>query len=420
MKFWNKNLILILAFAFLLRLNFALFTPNWQATDEYPHFFVLKYLAIFENYPKSNLEFPYYEAYQPPLYYQLTSVLYNIFRDFDNPSPEINQPFDPDTLTRPLNLTLFALRLFSVILSIFTLFFIYYISYLFFRNENAIYTLLIASSLPTFVVNNSSVTNDALANLLGTIILFLVIRTFLSEQNKLMIKSVVLGIVLGLSLQTKANLYPFILIILTPIFFSNIKRKVIFRYCLTSLLIAIIISLDYFHTNYKIYGSVIPISPDIEKKYFLEYISLNRIFHAFRNYFWSFWAAAGRIYQIHLEAYQYALLFFPITIISLVGNIKYLLNKDKLKNQTDYGKYFLFFFSAILCFLSAIYFYFLFEKNPAWGRYIYPNLAAYLVLFVFGVNQLINEKYQKFIFILLFSVQVIINIYFLVVLNKIP
>lgn len=419
MKFWNKSVFLILAFALLLRLNFTLFTPNWQATDEYPHFFVIKYLSIYENYPKSNINFPYYEAYQPHLYYQLASLLYKISKDYDKPGPEINQQFDPDTLTHPLNLSLFILRLLSVVLGMLTLILIYGVAYIFFKNYYAIYTLMIASTLPTFVVNNSSVTNDALANFLGALILFLMIKCYYNSQNKLLIKGILLGIVLGLALQTKANLYPFLLIILVGLYFSKVNRIGLLRNYIIILIIAILLSLNYFYTNYQTYGSLLPISPDSEKGYFFENISLSRVYHALRNYFWSFWAAAGRIYQIHLQDYQYLILFFPLTIISLLGNIKYFLKKN-LKCDVDYKKYIFIVFSVIVFSISALYFYFLFEKHTAWGRYLYPNLASYLILLVFGLTQILEEKYTKLTFLYLFAIQVIINVYFLFTLTKIP
>lgn len=411
MKSSNKIVTVIFLFALVLRLNFALFTPNWQVADEYPHFYVIKYLSLFGTFPKSQPQFPYYEAYQPPLYYYAAKLIYDIFKNYDFPSPQIFQEFDPDTLTHPPNIALIILRLFSVSLGMLNLFLIYKIALIFFRDDSVIYVLLIASTLPSFVINSSSVTNDSLANLIGTLMILILIKGINIGNARIhYLRNLSLGFALGLALVTKLNLYPFSLIILIGLFLYPITLKEILKNFTFVLIIALVISFWYFYYNILNYGSFIVISPGVEKDYFIQNFSLNKIIYGFRNLFWSFWAAAGRIYQIHLPAYLYILVFFPITLVSLIGNLKYIFVKNSLFDERIYYFY-LFLFSTLIFIGSALYFHFISINHSAWGRYMFPNIAPFLILFVFGVKNIFNENLYRYLMLILFIIQVCVCLY---------
>ncbi|RCK76682.1 MAG: hypothetical protein IGBAC_1044 [Ignavibacteriae bacterium] len=404
MKNSKKIILAIFIFAFLLRLSFALYTPNWQSSDEYPHFFVIKYLDTYGSYPISTSDFPYYEAYQPPLYYYLTKLIYSFFKEYDYPSPALNENFDPDTLTHPTNIALITLRLFSVFLSILTLFFIYKISKIFFKDAYATYTLLIAATLPTFVVNSSSVTNDALANLLGALIIFLIVKKIDYPIRGVYSYSILLGLILGLALITKANLYPFIIIILGSLFLYPITLRNITRSLIIILTVGFLVSFWYFSNNLLSYGKILPISPDGDKHYFIQSVTVTNVFQVIRNFFWSFWVAAGRIYQVHLEPIYYISIFFPITLIAIIGNVKYIFT-PKLFFEYRIYIFYLFVFIVFIFIFASFYYSLFYSNNPSWGRFVYPALGPILVLFVFGLTRIFNEKYAKYLFMTLAIIQ---------------
>lgn len=57
--------ISLFVLAMAARLSVAIATPDWQAVDEYPHYYVAEYLAEHGSFPQSKPEHPHYEAINP-------------------------------------------------------------------------------------------------------------------------------------------------------------------------------------------------------------------------------------------------------------------------------------------------------------------------------------------------------------------
>ncbi|HKO52814.1 MAG TPA: hypothetical protein VJV79_34135 [Polyangiaceae bacterium] len=74
----------MLAVAVWVRLCLAVFVPTFQAPDEEAHFNVIRYIALHHALPLQPAQLDFrihdYEAYQPPLYYLLSSVPYTLGR----------------------------------------------------------------------------------------------------------------------------------------------------------------------------------------------------------------------------------------------------------------------------------------------------------------------------------------------------
>lgn len=404
----EKYLLLVILFiALILRLLFAFYTPNWQAPDEYPHFFVIKHLAVTGKYPISNPKFPYYEAYQPPLYYLISSGIYRLVESLDYPAPEPLQEFDPDTLTHPKNPALIVLRLFSVLLGMLTIFFIYKTALLVLVQEtkSALIVLAIVSTLPTFIVNNSSVTNDALANFLGAIIIWLI---FLPETSK---RNILIGFLLGLGILTKANMWPLSLLIIFSFWIQKRTLKGTIKSISPIILIALVLSTWFFVWNYTRYGSITAISPGVTKYFSMFDITLADLWHSIRNFNWSFWAAAGRIYQINLSPILYIIIFLPVTFIAFAGVLKTFINRRY--NSISQYNFSILFFAVILIMLSALYFSLMSHEHSSWGKYVYPSLSAIIILLGYGVNQIMG-KTKSLIYLSTFVLtQIVIATYLL-------
>ncbi len=409
MKLTSENswLLVILFVALILRLVFAFNTPNWQAPDEYPHFFVIKHLAVTGEYPISNPKFPYYEAYQPPLYYFIGSGIYKLVKSLDSPSPELFQEFDPDTLTTPKNPALIILRLFSVLLGMLTILIIYKIALIVLNSEIkfAFVVLALVSTLPTFIVNNSSVTNDALANFIGALIIW---QIFLPETVR---RNLLMGLLLGLGILTKANLYPLALLIIFSFWIQKRNMMETIKSVFPIFLIASALSLWFFIWNYTRYGSIIAISPGVSKILSIDEITLAEIWQSVRNFNWSFWAAAGRIYQINLSPALYLIIFFPISFIAFIGVINTFVNRTF--NYISSNNFRILFFAVILMIFSSLYFSLMSVEHSSWGKYVFPSLAAFIIMIVYGVNQIVGRKKSLIIFSILAGIQVIISIYLL-------
>lgn len=403
----NSLLLVILFAALILRLLFAFNTPNWQTPDEYPHFFVIKHLAVTGEYPISNPKFPYYEAYQPPLYYFIGAGIYLLVKHLDSPSPDLFQEFDPDTLTTPKNPALIILRLFSVLLGMLTILIIYKTAFLVFSHQtkSALLVLAIVGTLPTFIVNNASVTNDALANFIGALIIW---QIFLPETVR---RNLLIGLLLGLGILTKANLYPLSLLIVFSFWIQKRNLMGTIKSVYPIFLIASALSVWFFIWNYTRYGSIIAISPGVPKHFSIYEITLVDLWHSVRNFNWSFWAAAGRIYQINLSTVLYLLIFLPVTLVALLGVIKTFVNRTF--NSISSNNFNIIFFAVILMMLSSLYFSLMSIEHSSWGKYVFPSLSAIIIMIVYGVNQIIGRTISMIIFSTLAGIQVIISVYLL-------
>ncbi len=180
---FSKGLLaLIVATYCILGLAYALETPKWQVPDEPAHYNYVLYLA--ENYrfpvlqvgdyPHQYLEeikaarFPLhmsiaplrYEYHQPPLYYVLAATLYKAtgFLGFEG--------------------QFLILRLFSVLLGCLLLLVAYAIVKEIFPDDEflALATTALIATVPMHIAMTAAINNDALAELILALLIWLCIR----------------------------------------------------------------------------------------------------------------------------------------------------------------------------------------------------------------------------------------------------
>ncbi|MGA2623570.1 MAG: hypothetical protein ABSF91_06910 [Bacteroidota bacterium] len=388
----SSSFIAVIAVSILLRIAFAFATPNWQAPDEYPHFYVLKHLALTGSLVKSKPEFPTYEGFQPPLYYFITAQLYKIVLPWDKLPPDPNYSIDPDTDTQSRNGALIFLRLFSVALGTLTLLVIFKIGLLIFPNtpDCSLLTLALAGFLPTFIVNSASVTNDALANLIGAVLLWML----LLPPGRF--EALWVGIVLGLGMLTKASIWMFVLLVPVALFLRQKDLVAVARKSFIVLLVALVISGWFFLRNFNRYGNILAILPGFEKVSPLSDHTLADFWRVVRNMNWSFWAAAGRTYEIHLAPVVYVVVFLPLTLLALAGVARMAFKRipmDSGKFPFEISGHAFLTLGIILAaeVLAAMYYSLMYPINCAWGKYVYPVLPAIAILFVTGMYRMLGE-----------------------------
>lgn len=387
----SSSVIVVIAVSILLRLAFAFATPNWQAPDEYPHFYVLKHIALTGNLVMSKPEFPSYEGFQPPLYYLITAQMYKIVMPWDKLPPDPNYSIDPDVDTHSRNDALILLRLFSVALGTLTLLIIFKIGLLIFPESpgQSLLTLAFAGFLPTFIVNSASVTNDALANLIGAVLMWLLLQPDRSNQ------ALWVGFVLGLGLLTKASLWMFVPLVPIVLFIRQKDLTVVTRRSLVVLLVALVISGWFFLRNYSRYGNIFAILPGYETVSPLSDHSLADFWRVVRNMNWSFWAAAGRTYEIHLSPIVYIVIFLPISLLAIAGVAKLAVNRiptDPEQRPFELARSAFLTLGIVLVaeVLAAMYYSLMYPINCAWGKYMYPVLPAIAILFVSGMYRILG------------------------------
>jgi len=382
-----KIVYLAVVTSIILRMGFVILRPNWQAPDEFPHFYYAYFLAKQGTQPEYYEEFPYYESYQPPLYYMFTAVIIKTVHFFnDQKYDNINGMIDKNIKIPEI----FFVRLFSLLLSIGIILLGWKIFVRCFPEEPNLYNGLFMLFLfhPTFISNTTGITNDALANLIGTIILLGIINCMITS------KPLLLGFLLSLGMLTKTNLLLFIPLVLIIVILmkSDILKKVniCFRICLP----IVIIYGGFWLFEYYREGNFFLFPPLSVQS---EQITLFRIYQVFRNFFWSFWAAFGRTYEIHLPAVLYVIIFLPVTLLAIVGIIKVIFFKSRFwQTNRIWGKFILI---TLLFFCASIYFslhYSIFGTvNTSWGKNIFPVLPAVLALLVYGLKQVLSKGVKE-------------------------
>jgi 4-amino-4-deoxy-L-arabinose transferase-like glycosyltransferase len=365
MSRYKLFLWLILLAALVIRVIFAFLTPAWQSPDEYPHYWVADEIARTGSLPYSRPVFPYYESFQPPLYYVAGSFLLRLFSD---------GAFFTEEYVKPMT-GLLTLRLFSVMLAMLAI----WTSYRILRKTPSLTKndhlagVAFLAFLPTFVGISSSVNNDALVILLCSISLYYSIRRRVDNKAAFLC-----GLWAGLALLAKVNAV-LILPFLAFRVWQGADRRLspaLKRYsiCLLAWAIgAIILALR----NYSQYGDVMAINPGFESQFGF---SVGLFGRALRNLTWSFWLAFGRFYQVNPGPVVYLLTALPIMLLSLIG---------WKRIYTDHQNWFHAIVGSLVIgvIVSLLYTLSYPEGNmTSWGKNLYPLLPLITVFFVLGLK----------------------------------
>lgn len=412
----------IVALSLMLRVAFAIFTPDWQAPDEFAHFYIVKYFALTGEYPLSNPRFPWYEAFQPPLYYSTAGAVYILFYQWDRQPLAQTWVVDPDALVPGHNPVLIVLRLFSVLLGVGTILLTIRIVQQLFpdRNDLSLFVAAWIGFLPTFIVNSSSVTNDAMANFLGAVLLALMLQP--SDRHR----TLWLGFVLALGILTKANLWTFIPIIFVVSWLQTKNFRTTLKMALPPIGIALLLTSWFFYWNYKRYGSFLGIMPGVPSGFPLtDHVWLD-YWRTVRNFTWSFWAAAGRTYEIHLQPIVYFLVFLPAIVIVLKGLVEILAKKrpakgEDLQGRTDHpyrSTVLILLAASMIIAIAAAYYSLMFPINCAWGKYMYPMLPGLAIIFVVGFQQAVGLRATKVLLNFFLFLLLAIDFHFLLMLSR--
>lgn len=257
-------LFLIVLSYLALGILYAWQTPKWQTPDEPAHFNYVQYLAeehqlpVLQpgDYPYQYLEeikakkFPpdmsiapiRYEFHQPPLYYALAAILYRLTAGLS---------FDAQFL---------ALRLLSIILGIGILLITYCLVLAVFPHNQFLPLAATAfvAVVPMHVAMTAAINNDALAELLALLILYLSIRTL--REGPMLRRALLSGLLLGLVLLTKTTVYLLAgsAIVMSILWCqeSSSSSYSKARYLLSAFAIALFIAAPWFARNAMVYGGL--------------------------------------------------------------------------------------------------------------------------------------------------------------------
>jgi 4-amino-4-deoxy-L-arabinose transferase-like glycosyltransferase len=430
---YQHELIAIFFLGILLRIVVFIFQGPFNNDA---HLGTIEYIYEHRSIP---LSFLVRQSDHPPLYYILASL-------FFSGGEKIIQAF-------------------SLISSIGTLSVIYWlIKKLEFIQPLAIkkYCLLLASTLPQFIMFSNYISNDSLSFLIGSLI-FLQIFLYINKPSRT--RQNILAVYLGLGLLTKGSFLFFIPPLIFLVVLINFKKRMSRKQSIISLLIFISIFLAL--GSYKGIQNIIhfrrPIVFNIEnprpwmKHQRPTYIGLRSIYdinilklckyptrseHTKHSYplmlYGSFWYqfvpesdfTMNKTVFKYLGSYIYIFALLP-TLLFLIGSLRILfcvksVVGGKISNGPPFNKATYEVFSLFLLLSSLVVPFYLgarFDVCSAFqGRYLFPSFFSIVVIFNSGLDYL-RKRYaiaQKVVYLLLGCLYLLFLLYFAIeIANKV-
>ena len=400
----KKILAIILIFALFLRITFALIVPIFEKPDEYSHFGYIDFVSDNKKLPVQQEGQRSSEFYQPPFYHILASSILSLIKIF----------------TQNIWIHVIYMRILSVIVSMFTLYFIYKMASLIFHNNNLVLGIVaFAAFLPSHINMNSTVTNANFGYLTATLIMYLLLNILIKGENKN--KIILLGIIAGISLLTRLTILPTLAIIpLTFIvkYYPNIKRAI--KPIAIIAAIVLVISAPNFIRNYALYGDFIGFnamrmaSPasDLPEYFIPRLLGWT---------FVTFWAAFGITNGVFIGnltsltgivvfiiAYLLLLAFTLASFYGLYSFFKKYRKNRNILNNVQKKAFILMFFHLVLTALFFISFNF-FNFQPQ-GRLLFPAISTIAILFTFGIYSNFSAHYWRKSLIVYLSSFILLNI----------
>ena len=222
--------LIFLAYA-ALGIIYMLATPPLEASDEYKHYPVVQYIQTKRALPILDPDNPglwLQEGAQPPLYYLLMAAITAGIDTSDLPQVHHKNPYafvgnpnqirnknliihDPAQEKFPVQgtiLAVYAIRLVSIGLGLGTIWLTFKLGSLLFSSQIGLFAAALTAFNPMFLFVSAAVNNDSLANLLGHLALYLLVKLWrnVPDPQREWTRYAGLGLVLGLGMLTKLSL----------------------------------------------------------------------------------------------------------------------------------------------------------------------------------------------------------------------
>ncbi len=421
----RRSLIFILAAFLLLGLVTSILNPLFESPDEDLHFQYVRWLRQGHGLPSAEAaaDLPMRQlAAQPPLYYLLAHWL-TLPIDLSNADRVIRpNPFaNSDSLDSADNFNQFihggdlgwpgrgavlamrVLRLFSLLLGAVTVAGAFALAWQVFPNQPSIAQLaaLFVASNPQFIFISASVNNDNLVTAATTLTLLLLARTLNHPPTTR--RLVMLGLTLGLAILTKQNalpLLPLTFIILTAFALAERSWRYFWRWHGITFGLAFAVAGWWYVRSLLLSGNVfglrslfdlLPPRPDWPS--WSEFAM-----HGVRAWR-SFWALFG---WLNVPAPDWVYVIYNVlVVVGAIGCLGALIvwwrfNRVRLAERTAgehlaraaAGSVLQLWLLIIWCAIIFVSVWGWSTLYPPQGRYLFPALAAFAVLWASGVNML--------------------------------
>lgn len=316
----------------------------------------------------------------------------------------------------------YLIRSFSLILFLISVYFTYLSARILFK-DNFLYCLAAVSFvafLPQFLIISTSVNPINLATLLEIILIYLMLL-FLHKGKKVF--TVLLSpIIIALGFfNHRAALFmvPPFLVLLLIYFIKSLKNKRELLKISLILFITIMLVLAVYLVAYYLFPDSLStviressIRHEINR--FINYLSTPSskfIPVFFDGFFMSFWYFSGWMRFRYLLDIYTVLKF--ICLLSLFGLLKYLfftLSRKNYKTSIDFQSFLILIAVCLPIFLGIIIRY-LPRFEVAQGRYIFPAIGSFAILFVLGLKEIIPKRLEKWLPIFIIIGFIVLDIY---------
>lgn len=338
----------------------------------------------------------------PPLYYITSAQIYNLFKG-------------ASLFTRVT-----AVRFFSVIIYLLTIFVAYKIAIEVFGKKNiAITFVAMVAFMPMFVFANTGIIPDPLVNFLFTAVFYFLIKILKDGMKPKYIQAVFIIFVLGVL--TRQHFLIALPIIMLVFLYKFLKSNGIKRFAsIFALVVIFLILVEKFGTSYPIISNFR--IPDISIIGFGQ-VSLQ----SFLDHF--VWTLKNTYFQTlpwYWGVYRWLSLTLPhiyyeiinrLLLLSSIGIFLYFYKLIRNKKIFENDKIIIFFATSIVTYFSIflIWDYFFKLKNNFsfgyQGRYFFPIIIPTFALIFVGFQQIFQyfKKYQNIGFFMLVFLMIIAN-----------
>lgn len=431
---------LLLFFSFILGCQYLFLTPPWQAPDEITHYEYIDILSrakLFQirhesdyvlqrriirsmdrfnawNYvfqerpspmPKHFWGLPLYggsntKLKRPPLYYILGSFVLKILRTDD------------------LLLKHYLIRLFSLILSLLTIFLVYKAAEIIFPDDPylSMTTTCLVAFLPEFMIMSSAINSDSLANLIGAASIYLFLLSLADTRKYSRLWFFPLLIILGLLTGRTTFFIVPTLVVFGVLFILKSWREDKRITLFLSLGTVVTLVIGAFLLRYLSLELWMKVTTNISEIF----SNFGRIFHkdsyaaftpaSLQMLFKSFWYYSGwNAFSLPQPVYTILITF---SLLGILGLFKHLILRAAKKSSKPTVKpEQLILLAAISFIILAGFLLRLMASMDPVGRYTFPALSAFAILFVIGLKEFIPARLKKITLSTLIILLVFLNVY---------
>jgi hypothetical protein len=410
----RRWLLVIFSLYFLLALGYSLLMPLWEAPDEPAHFHLAWRVARKHQYATEERN---YEATQPQAYYYFASVIVKAldqvnpkFSDFYYPHEfKFNirireRRFDWNAKNYRFLLGVYMLRWINILFGALALWLNWKAICLIALGKPALRlsALTLAALTPQYLHIMSSVNNDALGTLAGALLFYLGLQVVKGNTAWLSLLAFILALVLPLT--TKLTVLPVsaaLLIIIAAKWFFSLRQK---RWLIISCFIILFFAgiLYFFFPN-----TIQTASSEITWRLFglrkkgvtTEYLKVisSQIIQ-------TYWGKVGWL-AVGLPDW----IFNSMTALGFIGAVIHAYKLIKLRTkEPQFVSWMATFVIALLTVLAV-------ARNglttgATQGRLLFPAIGALSLLMVSGWHDILPERYQSRLPLIIISLMFLLNI----------